>query len=77
MKLGYDTLRQGGPRLTSLFTIGARDRRSGGGWWRGVGMQCAENLDVPLFPDCTTVLKLKGPLGRRDNPLKLVLLMFE
>lgn len=39
-------------------------------------MECGRNVDMPLFSDCTVVLKLKGPPGRRDNPLKLGLLMF-
>ncbi len=42
-----------------------------------MGIECEDNVDIPLFSDCTVVLKLKGPPGQRDNPLKLGLLMFE
>lgn len=30
-------------------------------------MECGEIVDIPLFSDCTVVLKLKGPPGQRDN----------
>lgn len=59
----------GGPRPTSLFTIGAWGRR--GGWWWGVDMERGENVDIPVFSDCTEVLKLKRTPRARGQPFEI------